>query len=244
MDKHNGILTWAILALVGLWSCTSYKAQQQYQKLQQPILGSVVHHGGEILGANKQVVGQLGFKKHLTVKVIERPFNNHSYGQYTSYLKNARKANTVPYNDSLPIAPKYLRLVLQDQVLLTQLLNNTANAGLKEYIAQDDKYTLVTSIDMTATDERLSELLNADHVFLVHDDYGKRFLQLINGTDEQWLSFEEIQQFNHETLSFCWAEDRYLKKQVVNLLAPGQRCPKGSHKKAAKAAKEREYLKF
>jgi len=245
MVKNTGKLTWVILALVSLCSCSAYKASQQYEKLRQPQLGTLVQQNSMLgFAEHTQEVGQLHLKKPLAVKVFALPFNDHSYGVYTSYLKNARRANTIPYNDSTPIPPRYLRLQLADQVVLTQLLNTEENKALCEYSIQDADYALVSSIDFTSTDRDLAVFFNASHVFLTHDDLGKLYLSLEQNNKELVVYFEELQIFEFETLSFCWDEDEYLKKRIVSLINKGQKCPKGTHKKARKAERERDYLKF
>jgi len=245
MVKNTGKLTWVILALVSLCSCSAYKASQQYEKLRQPQLGTLVQQNSMLgFAEHTQEVGQLHLKKPLAVKVVALPFNDHSYRLYTSYLKNARRANTIPYNDSTPIPPRYLRLELTNQVALTQLLNTTENQALCEYIAQDAGSALVSSINFTSVDRDLALFLNASHVFLTRDDLGKLYFSVLQNDKEQFIYFEELQIFESETLSFCWAEDQHLKKRVVNLMEKGQRCPKGTHKKARKAERERDYLKF
>lgn len=244
MGKNSGKWTWAISALAVFYSCTGIKTEIQQQKSKQPVLGSVVVQGSQWLSTQTQEIGQLYLKKPLPIKVVELPFNKGSYGKYRNYLKHARKANTVPYNDSLPISPKYVRLQLVDLVGITQILNAQENKALCDYIVQDSDHALVSGIDFTATDENLRAFLNATHVFLDQDDLGKFYFSLILENKEQYSYFEELQIFGSETLSFCWAEDHRLQKQVVHLVEYGKRCAKGSHKKAGKTEREREYLKF
>ncbi|MEX0274327.1 MAG: hypothetical protein AB3N16_08120 [Flavobacteriaceae bacterium] len=245
MGKNAGKLAWAVLALVGLYSCTAYRASRQYQKLQQPKLGTVVQQHGTLgLVEHTQEVGQLQLKRPLAVKVVALPFNNHSYSRYTTYLKNARTANSVPYNDSLPMPPRYVQLQLANQVQVTQLLNAPENQALCDYIAQDPKHALVSSICFTGSDENLATFINATHVFLVQDDLGKPYFKLLQEANERIIYFEELQIFDSEKVSFCWSEDQYLEKRVVNLLEKGQRCPKGTYKKARKAERKRDYLKL
>ena len=245
MGRNTGKLAWAVLALTVLYSCTAYKASRQYQKVQQPKLGTVVQQQGQMgLVEYTREVGQLQITKPLAVKVVALPFNKHSYGQYTTYLKNTRRANTIPYNDSLPIPPRYVQLELANQVALTQLLNAPKNRALCDYIAQDADFGLVSTISLTATDENLVTFTNATHVLLEQDTLGKLYFKIVHDNGEQFIYFEELQLFDFEILSFCWAEDHYLKKRVVNLLPKGQRCPKGTHKKPVKAEQERDYLKF
>ena len=243
MGKNKGAWTWVVLAGFWLCACTAYQSNVQYNRLQNPVLGEVRHQSGQFIKTH-ETIGHLVLREPLPLQVVDLPFNKQSYSQYVKYLKTSRRANTVPFNDSLPIAPRYVRLQLADRVELIKLLNEESNKALCDYIVQDEDYGLVESIDFTTTDEGLAAFFNASHVFLDQDEFGKPFMMLLKNKKQHEIYFEDIQIFDSEILSFCWAEDRYQNKYITNLTPVGDRCPKGSAKKAIKLEKERERIKL
>ncbi len=236
------IVLWAMLGL--MVACSGYRSQLQYSKLDIPHLGSIVHREAQPLYSVHRAIGELQWEAPLALKVLELPFNPHSYSRYLNYLKNAKRANTVPFNDSLPLPPRYIRLQLEDHVGLTQLLNAPSNQALHTYIQQDDDFALISGIDLAATDEVITAFYSATHVILEKDALGKPYLTLLQDGRETEFYFEELQIFDVQLLSFCWSEDQYHHIKVINLLGQGDRCPKGSYKKAAKLDKGEDYLKF
>ncbi len=225
-------------------SCASHKAQYQEASLSFPELGSIVQTKGQLWYATAEQVGRPKWKRSLEVTVQELPFNKKSYTTYATYMAKASKMNGIPYRDSLPYKPKYLRLQLRNKIGLTTQLNHSDNSEVREFIKTDDAYKIVTRLDISVPDVLMPQFLGANQVVLKEGQQRGIHLVLINGKQETTVTFTEVQVFDYEFSSFCWGEDRYHHKRIETLLSGNEKCPKGTFKKAAKVTSDRAYLKF
>ena len=224
-------------------SCSSYKNKKQESLLVLPELGTVVQVQGDMLYESSEPTS-LPVWPTLRVEVRQMPFNAVSYTTYAKYKQRAAQINSVPYNDSLPYKPKFLRLTLPDKVKLTQMLNQDNHKALREYLVTDDTYKLVTQLDIAPTEVDLVNFLNAEAVQLERDSYGAQKLVLVNGKQRRSFFFSELQVFDYAHTSFCWGEDVYHNKKIKSLISDGGRCPKGTFMKPKKMDKNKTYLKL
>ena len=242
--KYMRFLGSALLVLMLIQSCASFKAEQQAAAISFPQLGSIIKTKGSLWYATSEQVGAPQWDTPLKVTVQQLPFNKSTYGEYAHYMRQAQKVNSIPYVDSLAYKPKYLRLQLLDQIGLSQLLNADQNDQLRSYLEADSDYKIVTGLKLTTVDALMPILKDAQMVLLEQDDLKNQQLTVISGDQERQIDMVELQVFGIDYATFCWGEDRYHNKQIKVLTSDGQGCPKGSHKKAAKATADRSYLKL
>ncbi|NAY93410.1 hypothetical protein GTQ34_15980, partial [Muricauda sp. JGD-17] len=136
----NSLLLLCLASL--LICCASYRSQRQESLLHFPELGSLVKLKGNFGYRTSEQIGIPDWSK-VNVHAEELPFNKSSYENYAQHMERAGKINSVPYNDSLPYKPKYLRLQLLDKVRLTSILNTEAHKHLRKYIAADQDHKIV-----------------------------------------------------------------------------------------------------
>nr|WP_299339495.1 hypothetical protein [Allomuricauda sp.] len=241
--RSTTLFLFSILVGSLISGCSGYKHKKQESQLTLPELGNVVQTRGDMFYA---AVAPTGIPQWPTLKVEvqQMPFDQKSYTTYAKLMQKAARINSISYNDSLPYKPKYLRLQLTDKVALTQLLNSEEHAALRDYLALDDTYKLVTGLDLALTENELVTFLNAEAVQLQKDGFGSLKIVLINGSKQFSYFFSELQVFDYRLASFCWGEDAHHRKMVRNLIPDGERCPKGTYLKARKLEKEATYLKF
>ncbi|MEO0525912.1 MAG: hypothetical protein AAFZ89_01730 [Bacteroidota bacterium] len=242
--NRKGIMAIVLSVSILLVSCGTYKAQKQESLLNMPQLGSIVKARGGLLYKASEQIGMPKLTEPLKLHVQELPFNDQSYGAYSDYILSSGKVNSIAYTDSLRYRPKYLRLQLRDRIALKELLNSDLNSGIRSYLEKEADHALVVSLDVTLSDNGIDELSGTEHVFLQPDAYGILHLLLVNGPHKKQMAFSEVQVFDYRTVSFCWGEDRYHNKQVENLVSDTKKCPKGTHRNAAKVSADKSYLKF
>lgn len=235
-----------ILLLTGvlITACGSYKSKQQAAKLTFPELGSIVHVKGEIWNPSTEQIGKPSWDEALSLAAQQLPFNKTTYTTYASYMANASQINGIPYVDSLPYKPKYIRLQLLDKIAATTVLNDKTNTAVREYLENDAAYKLVTRLDMTVPDAMMSEFIGANMIRMVKDTQLGKHLILTRGTAESKINLADVQIFDYGVSSFCWGEDRYHRKQIEAILSEDEKCPKGTFKKASKVTSDKSYLKF
>lgn len=243
MKKVFYLFLFAVLGLL-MVNCASYQNKQQTASLTTPELGSIIATKGSLWFDTKEQIGAPILADAIVLNVQQLPFNKKSYATYTGHMSKASKINGIPYVDSLPYKPKYVRLQIQDKIGLVAILNNSTNENVRSYLENDDAYKMVSQWDITAPDSLLQQLVRAEMVTLTQNAQGKHALKIAQNNQEQKVSFAEIEVFDYDFSTFCWGEDRYHHKLIKTILTSGQNCPKGTFKKAAKVTSDKSYLKF
>jgi len=232
-----------ISALVA--SCATYKADKQTQALSFPELGSIVKKTKDVLlNSSAEQIGMPVWSSPIKVQVQQLPFNKVTYLSYATYMQKAGKINSIPYVDSLPYKPKYLRLQLSDKIALTTLLNAQENGNVKNYLEKDTAYKMVTTMSFTVPETLMPRYENAETVLLEQDTYKNVYLVLVNEGKKERIHFSHLQVFDYELSCFCWGADRYGQKQIENIVADTKKCPKGTVEKASKLNANKTSLKF
>ncbi|MGP1994246.1 hypothetical protein D9V96_020365 [Zobellia laminariae] len=239
----NGSYIFIFLSVL-LTACGTYKSEQQAAKLTFPELGSIIHTNEDLWYASSEQIGKPIWVEPLVIKARQLPFNKTSYTTYANYMANASKINGIPYVDTLPYKPKYLRLQLLNKIDATKQLNGQENTNVRAYIENDDAYKLVTRIDITVTDAMMPKFIEASTVHMLEDGKGGKYLVLTSKEQEVKVSLSEVQIFDYGYSSFCWGEDRYHNKQLEAILGENEKCPKGTYKKASKVKSEKSFIKI
>ena len=226
-----------------IFSCASYQAKKQEALLAIPDLGTVVKVKGSMLYEASKQVGIPDWEV-LPVHLQEMPFNRSSYATYAKSVFRSGKINNVPYQDSLPYKPKYLRVQLLDKISLAQLFNGENGKALRDYLQTDKDHKLVTSLDLALSETDITFFLQAQALQLQKDEFGTIQLVVFNGNTEQRYYFSELEVFDYGYSSFCWGEDQFGNLKIANITPEGEKCPRGTFMKATKARAEKEYLKL
>ena len=229
--------------LLLLSGCGSYKAERQEQQLQLPQLGTVVKAKGGIWYEAAVQIGVPHWKK-LKVTLQEMPFNVESYTVYAKHMYRAGKINSIPFKDSLRYKPKYIRLQLQDKIGFTQLLNNDEHAAMRRYLSLDDDHCLVTTLDLALTEVEITEFNEVLAATLEKDAFNNLILVLERVGATRTYLLKDLPIYNYGLSAFCWGEDQYHNMRIENLVDEKEKCPKGTHLKAAKIKADQSYVKF
>lgn len=228
-----------------LVSCATYKADKHTNAISFPELSSIVKKDKDVLlNSTAQQVGMPIWSSPIKVTVQQLPFNKISYVTYAEYMQKAAKINSIPYVDSLPYKPKYLRLQLLDKIELTSLLNSQENESVRHYLEKDADYKMVTKIDFTVPETLMPMYEEAETILLQQDELKNIYLILKNGVTEERVHFSHLQVFDYELSCFCWGVDRYDQKRIENMVSDTKKCPKGTFEKASKIDTDKSYLKF
>ncbi|MEN1784416.1 MAG: hypothetical protein AAGF77_04675 [Bacteroidota bacterium] len=237
--------TYAIVVVLAtlMAACSAYRAKKQEALLQYPDLGAIVKTQAEIGYRTVTQVGAAHWDQ-LQVTVQQLPFNPESYLAYAKAMQRAKKINTIPYQDSLPYGPKYVRLQLMDKIALTNRLNDKENTAVLTYLEKDPTLSVVTSLDVALTEEEISLFKAAQRLILTKDKQGNTVLEVAGATGQELYYFSELPIFRYGCATFCWGEDRYHRKRIENIAPEGTRCPKGTFAKPRKVKGDKKYVKL
>jgi len=240
-EKFAYIITICAVSLMA--ACAAYKAERQEALLSFPELGAIVKTKGNLWYSASEQVGVPKWGS-LRVSVQQLPFNNESYSRYAKAVQRAGQINSIPYIDSLPYKPKYIRLQLLDKIKITELLNNDDNQNVKDYLEKDENLKLVTSLDLALSEAEITFFDQAEAFELRKDEHGSVILNVVVDDNEQAYYLSDLRVFDYGYATFCWGEDRYHRLRIENIAPEGEKCPKGTHAKPKKVSADRSYLKF
>ncbi|WP_435624315.1 hypothetical protein [Flagellimonas sp.] len=231
------------LGLLSFSGCSVYKAKKQESLLSIPELGSVVHLSKDNFYTSVDQVGVMNVSE-LNVSVSLLPFNRVSYVNYARGMQRAGKINSIPYVDSLPYKPKYLRVQLANLIEITKLFNNDEHQDLRTYISHDDSYKLVSALDIAISENDMDKFMDAQAIQLKKNKYESLELVVIDGNQKSVYPFRSLHAFKYHYTNFCWGEGPYGNIIIENLVAEDEKCPKGTRLKARKVSNNRYQFKF
>lgn len=231
-----------LLALL-LICCTPIKNLKNKNGL-IPSLGAVGKSNTSVLSKNFQQLGEPHIVESLALSVREIQFSKSMFKKYQTFKENQGAKPAIIYSDSVTVKPKYLSLEISDKVSLQSQLNNDGNKTVREYLAQDDGYALISQISFLADSEIKNHLTTAKSIFLVENSNGLLEIKILNGKEKKALNFLDIEIFEYDVSRFCWGKDRYGHLRIKAITNKTDKCPKGTEKKAYKLDNTKSYLKF
>lgn len=208
-----------------------------------PELGSIVHISKDKFYSSVDQVGIMNVSE-LNVSLKLLPFNRISYLSYAKGMQRAGKINSIPYIDSLPYKPKYLRIQLADLIDITKLFNNDEHQDLRTYISHDDSYKFVSALDIAISENEMDKFMDAQAIQLKKNGYESLELIVIDGNQKSVYPFRSLHAFRYHYSNFCWGEGPYGNILIENLIAEDEKCPKGTSMKAYKISNDRNQFKF
>jgi hypothetical protein len=213
-----------------------------------PLVNNQIHHTStkipEFLSLGKQQLGVLekpfqtiGVPKlehKIKLEVKQLPYNATSYRAYKYYKNKNNKALQFALQDTLLPNPKYIQLSVFDRIGLANTLNANQNQTLRNYIIEDDKIKIVSSILFNANTKITEDLLDAEEVYALQDGVSNISIELIKDNRVvAILKLNDLEPFSYAVSNFCWGLDKR-NKLVVKAINNENNCPTNTKAKAYK----------
>lgn len=230
-----------LLAFV-IFSCTPLKKLSSTET-QLPSLAAIGKKDKSLLDTNFKQVGEPVFTEKIALSISAIPFNKSKFKTYQNLKTKKGERVLVSYVDSLPIKPKYLQFEIKDKIGLKTLLNGNANDEVRSYLIKDDDCQIVSAISIYIDEMEADMYLRAEGLFLVTDANNMLRIELVNGTQKQYINLSKNEIFDYDIMGFCWGENIYGKLQIETLNINGN-CPDGTEKNAQKLDDLKSYLKI
>lgn len=236
-----------ILIIISIFSCQSLKLKGNTFKITE----SKIELGA--LGESKSIVD---FKNSFTIKafpIIEEklklevaivPFNKKVNKIYQSKGKLNQKQSKINYVDSLLVKPEMVSIKISDIASLVDDLNSSNNTKQLNFIKNNERTTIVTSVLVVLNQTEIEKLRNADTYYLVQSDISKHTLAVYKqGKKIETIDLSPATIIGYTVGKFCWFENDRGKWQIGDIIEKGSSC-KGNTFKKVKSKKEKSLYKM
>jgi hypothetical protein len=180
------------------------------------------------------------FKQKIRVSVSIIPFNKRTY---KLYAEAARHQNKV-VNDSVINKLVYVNVEIIDKVQLIKELNADYNTATSIYLQQSKENELVIQVSAFFDAIDLSNLSQAEEVYLLNNKPQKYVLELVKGGKAfAHIDLSKGATFGFSTASFCWKKEQG-KISLANLVSSGEHCTNDTYKNVRRLDKKINYFKM
>ena len=163
---------------------------------------------------------------------------------YQSKEKFNQKQSKINYVDSLPVKPEMVSIKILDIASLADDLNSSSNTKKLNFIKNNERTTIVTSVLIVLNSTEIEKLRNADTYYLVQSDIAKHTIALYKqGKKIDTIDISTSTIIGYTIGKFCWFENEKGKLQIGDIVQKGNSC-KGNTYKKVKPKKEKSLYKM
>ena len=235
-----------VCSLVLLASCQTITVHHQKNHLttKQVVLGNIGTDQEYIIEEAYNNIGIPRLNAAIKLQAIPIPFDKRTFKVFTKAKEFQQAEVSINYIDSIAQKPTFVNFQINDQVALLNNLNNKVNSDIKEYLQSQPKARVVTSLSIALPSPIVSEISQAETIYLEQDQGQKYVISLFKNNElVKIFHFSEGVIFAYKTSGLCWKEDRRNHLKIVDLVT-GEGCPSETFSKASKAIKEENYFKL
>lgn len=234
----------ALFSCMLVVGCTSLPILKSTVKTQTnaPSLGNI----GETHGAFTKTYTTAAipdYEQPIKLSVTKLPFTKKAYQDYMVEQKKRSLPFTISYVDFIPEKPSYVLINIADKVALIDALNTEENLGEKNYLQNNTKSSIVTSVSVAFNAEDIIAISSADEVFWTKSDAKTYTLQLYTDNNPtKTISLSKGVVFDFTAATFCWKENHRHQPVIVDLTTG--KCQKKSYTDPSKIKQKPNYLKL
>lgn len=235
-----------LLIIAVVISCKTIKVNQLPQKITKTVveLGTIgmVNKGIEI--NTFQTTTLPVYKQKIRISANILAFNDNTFNTYAQAALQQNKKIKVTYIDSVANKPGYANLQILDKVQLLSELNAEHNVNINAYLQNTNNNVLITSVSAYFDAIELSNISQAEEVYLINNKPKKYSLELVkSGNPFAVIDISKSVPFAYTTASFCWKKERG-KISIANLTSQNENCARETYKNVARLNKKINYYKY
>lgn len=183
-------------------------------------------------------------EEKIKLEVAIVPFTKKSNKIYQSKEKFNQKQSKINYVDSLQVKPEMVSIKISDIASLVDDLNSSSNTKELNFIKNNERTTIVTSVLVVLNSTEIEKLRNADTYYLVQSDIAKHTIALYKqGKKIDTIDISTATIIGYAIGKFCWFESDRGKWQIGDIIQKGNSC-KGNTYKKVKPKKEKSLYKM
>lgn len=235
-----------LISLIIFISCQTINVHHQRNNLttKQIVLANIGIDQENLLEKRYENEGLPYLNAPIKLQAIPIPFNKSKFKAFKKAKEFQQAEVNINYIDSIEQKPTFIHFQINDQVALLNNFNNTVNSDIKEYLMNQPKARVVTSLSIALPSQILNEIKQAETIYL-EQDQGQKYIVSLYKENKLLNSFHfsEGVIFAYKTSGLCWKEDQRNHLKIVDLVT-GEGCPSETFSKASKAIKEENYFKL
>lgn len=222
-----------IIILLACVSCAVLPEKNDFYITDSTIaLGVVGEKRKSLRKTDFQAFGLPEYKEKIKVNVSEKAFNENTFKDYTTSVKNRNIVTAITLVDSLSNKPTFIQLKIEDKVAVVKALN-TENIDIFNYLKKSPSATLVSEIRLVGNEDFKTKLKQADAYYIKTDKHKKTWLVLHKEEKEiDKLDLLQTTIFEYKLSSFCWKASKRRKIELATILNEGQNCSESTNRNA------------
>lgn len=181
-------------------------------------------------------------KIRLDIQIL--PFNDKINKIYLSKTKVNQLPTNIKYVDSLPKKPEFVTVTIMEITALTEEINASYNKNIFNYLKDNDKASIITSVALVLSDEDLNKLKQADTYYLMNDQDAKYTVALYKqGKKMDILNLNQGIVLAYTIGKFCWSISDRQQWYIADIVKNDKSC-KGNTLSKMKKKEETNLFKL
>ena len=236
-----------LLIIISIASCQTIKVKEQSYKTSNSKIELGALGEAKSIGYLKNSFAITAYpiiEEKIKLEVAIMPFTKNTNKIYQSKARFNQKQSAINYVDSLPIKPEMVSIKISDIASLVNDLNSSANTKELNFIKNNERTTLITSVLVVLNNTEIEKLSNADTYYLVQSDIAKHTIALYKqGKKIETIDLSIATIIGYTVGKFCWFEKEKGKWQIGDIVQKGNSC-KGNTYRKVKPKKEKSLYKM
>ena len=236
-----------LLIIISIASCQTIKVKEQSYKTSNSKIELGALGEAKSIGYLKNSFAITAYpiiEEKIKLEVAIMPFTKNTNKIYQSKARFNQKQSAINYVDSLPIKPEMVSIKISDIASLVNDLNSSANTKELNFIKNNERTTLITSVLVVLNNTEIEKLSNADTYYLVQSDIAKHTIALYKqGKKIETIDLSIATIIGYTVGKFCWFENEKGKWQIGDIVQKGNSC-KGNTYRKVKPKKEKSLYKM
>lgn len=234
-----------ILSISFIISCNSVKIKNESYKVSDEITTLLTVGESYNSITQKKYFETFGFpnlndKIKLDIEIL--PFTKKLNEVYKSKIKYNQNLPQVNYVDSLEIKPEVLKISIADKASLVNALNNSNNIGLREFIQNTQKASIITSLVVNLDNTTIDKIKQSDAFYLVQVNEAQYGISLYSNNKKiETLNLQSLTMLAYKANDFCWSQNTNGKWFIGDLVEEDTKCNGNTFKKISEKKEKSLY---
>jgi len=234
------------LVTITIFSCKTIEVNQQRQQTTKTMveLGVVGRIDKGIETNTFQTTTIPIYKQKIRVSANILIFDDNTFNTYAQAALHQNKKIKITYIDSVANKPGYANFQILDKVQLLNELNAPYNIDVNNYLLNANNDILINGISAYFGIIDLSNISQAEEVYLINNKSRKYSLELIkNSKPFAVIDISKSVPFAYTTASFCWKKNNGEVK-IANLIDKNEKCARDTYKNVTRLNNKINYFKY
>lgn len=234
----KNIIYLLLINIIFIISCQTTKIKNQEYKISPATIelgniGTATSINNTMNDFSARSFPKIENKIRLDIQIL--PFNNKINKIYLSKTKVNQLPTNIKYVDSLPKKPEFVTVTIMGITTLTEEINASYNKNIFNYLKDNDKASIITSVALALSDEDLNKLKLADTYYLINDQDAKYTVALYKqGKKMDILNLNQGIVLAYTIGKFCWSISDRQQWYIADIVKNNKSCKGNTYSKMKK----------